>query len=548
MSMTNICKATAVLLILKTLLTSLLAGQATAPAAGVQAAGGSIEGRVVLTATNQPLAGVDIHVINAQVPPLKTDQSGRFLFEQLKPGGYALMLTPMSGYRSRDTVVVVRENQKVSGIEIKAYPEATISGRVRDAKDRPVAGLAVSALRLHGGSSRFPPDRVMAAPTNDLGEFKLPGLEPGRYTLLVETRRSTVSQREWKDDEKLTLPGPTVADVRTYYPNVTSLDLAAPIQLEAGQSLERMDITLARMETFCVRSRVLDPGAQKMNRTRIQIASEFYFGAASLAEGELAPGGGFEVCGVPPGAYSLLAGPFERGQEARYASDALTITDRSLRLPDLLLRPLIQLSGRLTIDASSGSATKPLPGPVSIRLSAMDRPLVLDQQSSARVTESGPFVIPAVLPAEYNLTVRTPAGFYVKSAIVDGRDALREPLHAAGRELHIVLGQDGAQVSVLALGSKNDPLASATVIVGRDPLPPSYTPGDLVSAMCDQNGQATLGSLAPGTYRVLVFADALVLQANAGVLFLGNRVKGEALTLGPDERRSISVRAVDRKE
>jgi len=55
-----------------------------APAAGVQAAGGSIEGHVVLTATNQPLAGADIRVINAQVPPLKTDQSGRFLFERLE--------------------------------------------------------------------------------------------------------------------------------------------------------------------------------------------------------------------------------------------------------------------------------------------------------------------------------------------------------------------------------------------------------------------------------------------------------------------------------
>lgn len=45
------------------------------------------------------------------------------------------MMRLMSGFRARDTVVVVRENRKVSGIEVKAHPEATI-----------------------GGSSRFPPD------------------------------------------------------------------------------------------------------------------------------------------------------------------------------------------------------------------------------------------------------------------------------------------------------------------------------------------------------------------------------------------------------
>jgi len=94
---------------------------AGAPAAGVQAAGGSIEGRVVLTATNQPLAGTDIRVINAQVPPLKTDQNGRFLFERLAAGRYSLMLNPMSGYRNRVEIIALRENQMVTGIEIKAY-------------------------------------------------------------------------------------------------------------------------------------------------------------------------------------------------------------------------------------------------------------------------------------------------------------------------------------------------------------------------------------------------------------------------------------------
>ena len=59
-----------------------------APAASVQAAGGSIEGHVVLTATNKPLDGVDISVANARVPPLKSDANGRFLFERLAAGRF----------------------------------------------------------------------------------------------------------------------------------------------------------------------------------------------------------------------------------------------------------------------------------------------------------------------------------------------------------------------------------------------------------------------------------------------------------------------------
>jgi hypothetical protein len=516
-----------------------------APAAGVQADGGGIEGRVVLAATNQPLADIDIFVVNAKVAPLKTDQDGRFLFGRLAAGRYVLTLSPMSAYRARDMVVVLSENQKATGIEIKAHAGASIGGRVRDAKGRPVAGKGVSPLLLHGDGSRFPPDRRIGAATNDLGEYKLAGLEPGRYVLLVETMRSAVSPREQTDDEGLALPGPTTADVWTYYPSATSLDLAAPFQLGEGQALEGVDITLARVETFCARFRVLDPGVPRMSRTRIQIARGWYFGSAIVAEGELAPGG-FEVCGLPSGAYSLLASPLEKGQEARYAFETFTVADRSLRLPDLLLRPLIQLSGRLMIDASSGA--KPLPGSVSISLGARDRARVLDQQSSVKVTEPGPFAIPAVLPAEYWLDVQTPAGFYVKSATMGGRDALRGPLNAVAGELQIVLKQDGAQLSVLAVGPKNEPLAGASVIVGRDPLPPSYAPGELMSTLAGQNGNATLRGLAPGTYRVLVFADTLVDPVDASVLFLANRAKGEELTLGPGESRSLSVRAVDRKD
>jgi hypothetical protein len=50
------------------------------------------------------------------------------------------MMSRLSDFRARGTVVFVRENRKVSGIEVKAHPEATI-----------------------GGSSRFPPDACAPA-------------------------------------------------------------------------------------------------------------------------------------------------------------------------------------------------------------------------------------------------------------------------------------------------------------------------------------------------------------------------------------------------
>jgi hypothetical protein len=57
-----------------------------------------------------------------------------------------------------------------------------------------------------------------------------------------------------------------------------------------------------------------------------------------------------------------------------------------------------------------------------------------------------------------------------------------------------------------------------------------------------------VGSLAPGKYRVLVFADTPVDPGNAGALFRANWTKGEEVTLESGGSKSLTVHAVDRKE
>jgi hypothetical protein len=499
--------------------------------------------------TNQPVAGIDVAVVNAPVRPVRTDAEGRFRFEGLAPGRYGLSVSPVSGYRAKDSVIVIRGNEAVTGIEIIALAEARMSGTVRDPTGRPAAGLRVSALRLHGSGTRFPPDRppLGVSVTDQAGNYKLAGLAPGVYTVLVEVERSEVSRREWQDGESLKLPEPVRRTVRTYYPSAVSLDQAGSFEVQEGQVLQGVDIRLARPETFCVRSRVRSVAGTAGEKTRLTVSSEAFLGGLTFAEGEMELGAGFEVCGLPAGSYSLLVSPKESGRNGSFAFDTFTLTDRSLRLPDLTLQPLIRLTGRLMVDARAGDV-KPFPSPARIHLSAIGRPSATGERTSANVAEPGPFVIPALLPAEYWLRVLPPAGFYVQSAAVDGRDALRAPLHAAGRELVVVLGQDGAQLTVTVAGPRGEPLASPAVIVGRDPLPASYAPGDLAVAVADQYGQAVWTGLAPGSYRVVAFAETMVDPANAAALFQTSRVKGEELTLGPGQKRALSVRPVDRKD
>lgn len=507
---------------------------------------GSIEGRVLLTGSDQPVAGAEIYIVNARIPPARTDAHGRFIFERLPTGRYGLVLSPTSGYRARETLIAVGQDQKITEVRLVAYLGATISGRVLDHRDRPLAGLLVSALRHSSSGPRFPPDRGMTGVgrTDDNGEYKLSGLDPGQYALLVETRSSTPSPREWKDEDEL--PGTEERNVRTYYPNAASVDQAAPIYLEAGQTIEGLDVKVTRRDTFCVRSRLASPGEQKTGPIRVQIVSDSYLGSANLADGEVAAGG-LEVCGMPRGSYTLLASSETTEKDALYAAEDFVIGNWSVRLPNVTLRPLVQLHGRLAVDAPA-SETKPFPSPVSILLRAAGRPTVPQERTSVRVTEPGSFTIPAVLPAQYWFDVRLPLGYYLKAATLDGRDVLREPLYAGGRELHVVLGQDAPRLTIHTVSARNEPISGATILVGLDPLPRPYAPGELSTIICDQNGVATARGIRPGKHRVIVLADALVNPANAVGLFDAHRTKGESIELAAGESRSISLKAVDRKD
>ena len=517
----------------------------TPPAAAPSA---SIEGRVLQQPAGQPLVGVDILVNNARVQPVKSGAGGKFRFEKLAPGRYALLLHPASGFRANPVSVELREGESATGITINAFAGASVSGRVLNRQKRPVEGLRVSALRLPGEGSGFLPYRspTGVALTNDLGEFQMSALDPGRYAILVEPPRRTLKLVEWNDDDPPALPEPEQSVVETYYPDADSLAVAQVIQLEEGQQLESADVILTTAPTVCIRSRAGNPG-ESASRNLVRLSGPLYWEGAILAEGEVLSGTGFEICGLPRGDYSLLSFPVSQPGVPVTGFETIQLTDRPVRVPNLELRPLVALSGHLSVDGADREP-KPLIGAVSIGLAAPGRQAMPDERRSARATAPGAFTIPAVLPAEYQLTVRPPDGFYVKSATIDGRDALRQPVHTLGRDLRIVLGPDAPRLSVVVTDPEGTPVPGAAVIVAAEALPSPLVTGDLSTAICDQRGRADFLRLAPGRYRVLTLGDVPVSPANAAMFFLAQRDQSEEVLLAPGENRSLTVRAGGGKE
>ncbi len=149
----------------------------------------------VAIAVGQPLSGLSGTVVNAvdglPLPGVKvspysgnqsatTDPSGRFQLSGLKPGNVHLNTEKPGFVRSHlspGPAIRLAPGESASGLLIQLAPEATISGRVVNAKGEP------------GGASLF----LMAAGTdvavagkNMSGEFRLEGLYAGEYYLAAQ--------------------------------------------------------------------------------------------------------------------------------------------------------------------------------------------------------------------------------------------------------------------------------------------------------------------------------------------------------------------------
>ena len=142
-----------------------------------------------------------------------TGADGKFAMKDLAPGSYRLSAR-RNGFVSAEygakrtsgtgTILELEKGQSRAGIEFKLTPHSVIAGRVIDETGEPVAGASVRAIRYgyQYGRGRKQAIQTGSATTNDLGEYRLFGLAPGRYfvvardvsTLSGERRRKTPPQ------------------------------------------------------------------------------------------------------------------------------------------------------------------------------------------------------------------------------------------------------------------------------------------------------------------------------------------------------------------
>src|ERR1035437_4061748 len=169
----------------------------------------AVSGQVSNAATGEPVRRALVYLRRIDMSPgvtnvqvgnsVTTDAAGRFAIAGIAPGKYRLAAERsgfiVTQYGSRGpgkagTLLTLEPGQKSSDLAMRLTPHGVITGRVLDEEGDPVPGANVQVSRQIYAQGRKQMSRTGAASSNDLGEYRVFGLAPGRYFVSADARQN----------------------------------------------------------------------------------------------------------------------------------------------------------------------------------------------------------------------------------------------------------------------------------------------------------------------------------------------------------------------
>lgn len=458
----------------------------------------AIEGAVIDANTGQGLRKAFVRLVGTSGSyPTITGDTGKFTLANIEPGTYTLEAERqgfIDGKLGDDsgvpTQLKLTAALSVKDLKVKLTPQAVISGRVVDEDGDPWIHAQVNLFRSGwtNGKRRLQP--AGGGVVDDQGDFRLAQIPPGTYYLSAEPNISWESKNGPR--------GKTVsARQPTWYPSSLDSGAAVPIRVSAGGQFPGLEIRLRHGNTYRIRGTLVGlenishPERGSLAAERMIVAEWTSVAAINGKFGTIHPDGSFEINGVPSGTFEVRV---RQGFPVNnLGAVKVQVIDRDLEGVSIPLTPPGPVKGMIRIEE-----------PASIKPSGikvlMD-PLGPTWLPSTHSAADGSFDFPLVGTEQYRITVgeQSGNGFYVKQ-IRYGETVSKDGtiyVTPGGGDLVLLLSTKVARVDGKVGGS---PTTAPQVV-----LIPTGQTGQPRRAAFDQNGNFTLGDLAPGEYKLYAF-------------------------------------------
>jgi len=584
-------------------LTMAIAGAQAAP----QANQGVISGRVTRLGGSEAVAGVEVTLMgpyvgsamNAVVSnplmaaeiadamslpqmPATTDSNGRFKFTGLAPGvytaisqrdGYFGSSTPGGAAISRivTSVVTLVAGQTIPEIQISMVRGGMISGQVRDPNGQLAPGLTVATYQVTYRDGRAGLSPVISKTTDDRGEYRIFWLTPGEYYVAVSPPRPDTIARTQDRYAK------------TFHPQATDAQASSRLLVTDGAELVGTNIAIQNAAVKLSGEVISTLTGTTASATAAPTSNaNFYLLPQDpniLAEFAITPfsnlngsrgGGKFELRGVSPGLYDLIATmPDGRGRatpgRTRIAVGAQDLDNIKITIhPGVDVKVQVSLDGTpipaLVQTTSTGSTAAPLRPIIAgignsftvvngVTASAAAPNLRLALQPlegigfdfTAPVTvngdSSGAFVFSNVPEARYTIQVTgLPANAFVADIRENGVSVYDSGFQVADQTpppIELSIRSGGSTIRGIVRDANQNTVATARVVL----VPQLSRRGNTAlfkTVLSNRDGTFTLTSVPPGEYKLFAWYN-VPPNASFNPEFLSKYdARGQTITVVPN--------------
>jgi len=527
-----------------------------------------IRGRV-LSDNGQPMRRA---TVRANAPEMRgarstsTDTEGRYEIRDLPAGQYTINVSKpafvnwtygQTQPNGPPKTIVLADNQTADNIDVRIPRGGVIAGRIIDEFGDPVPNVNVTPVRKQysqGRRSLLPSGT--RAQTNDIGEYRIFGLQPGQYFVSASAQAQNFAMPTANGIE---LSGERSGFASTFYPGTADPAAARTLTVGVGQTIGGIDIALMPARLATISGIAIDSQGRPLTAGGV---SAIVRGAGSpalgLLNGPVRQDGTFSLPNVPPGEYIVrVARPPQAGvADGRPEFSVAFVTINGEDLSGLTLAPILPatVSGRVVFD-DPGAAQSMKPsnirvltqslgvddGLLGLGLNGPPPPLADDYTFEVR-TFPGRVGLRAAVPSGPGAT-----GWQLKAIRVDGVDVTDTGLDVGAqglRDVEIEMTSRAQQISGTVTDAAGSPVKDYVVALfsqnrtqWTDPMARHFGVGRPADG-----GVFKVATLPPGEYFAVALAQLDVTDwQDPNTLEALSRL-GTAFALTPGDTRTLALR------